>query len=384
MYKTKFANQYGYLVKSQNDRIAEFCLSLSYIMIKVENQNGIKEWKKYKMDEYDEAHILDFCINKGDSVNLVELLLILMYTNKKLVKHYKQVISNIEQFNYNLNDAVSQKIQKKDVELFIKSINNDRRDYLDESLIMYELDNNTLSLINKYYKNIEQNIEVETFINDVLKKPAIKKNKTCCSFENECQRCVGVNTYLYCLNQCEICESFRKFETREIIKNGKESIQKRIILEKIADLSSKNPYVETKDKYYEVFITSKTNDVSKLKRIFIYYMVRHAGKTLFPNEEEEYYSHFSTYPVLAAYYGIKKNVLHGLIRYQLCNKGVINSKKLIKMTNDEDITIKVNNVKNYKDIRHCVDKRHIDEIWRNISCNDPKGSRLEDFYIEYK
>src|SRR4029078_6633257 len=236
-------------------------------------------------------------------------------------------------------------------------------------------------LMSKFEKHYERNEEIQNVLKQILCKPLIKPRQSHCEFENLCSLCKDkcYNNGLYCLTKCSDCDIYRDKRDKMEIKNNKKTLENNINLKRILKENEKNPYVSTQDRYFEVTITSNDNDLEKLKKTFIFNMVRSNAKTFFPKEKEDFYNNSISYYVSAAVYNIKNNKLHGLIRYLHNSNSRINETKLKNIIKNDQIIIKVKKIKDYNDLKHCVDKENIKIIYKEIN---GVGSKLIDFLVE--
>ncbi len=215
-----------------------------------------------------------------------------------------------------------------------------------------------------------------------------------CQFHEYCPDCRKgttdtslVNTYCH---TCKMCQDLRKTREKYIATktlglylNTLKVQDKKLVLlnDKITnnvDDNVKN-YIETKDKYFEVFITNKNiEDLKHLKYVFIYILCRKKAVELFPGEDD--YNYATTFPVSCAAYCIENNkTLHGLLRYTNDNNSWVNYKKLLNLTNNKQVNITLNKINFYNNVKHCIDKNKITEIYNAIEKEEHFGSTLDDF-----
>lgn len=227
-----------------------------------------------------------------------------------------------------------------------------------------------------------------------------------CEFKEFCNDCNGCTTrsdlvYKFCYD-CNICNGIKSMKTKLDINTAFNKYKKNLKKEdvEIENKSSNNininitnntiinnnltvkNYIDTKDKFFEVFILNKhKSDINHLKHIFIYCMCRTKARELFPGENQ--YNYSETYPISAATYCIEydknKPVLHGLLRYQNTKSSWININKLQNITNDKTIIIIVNDIKNHNDNKYQINKNQVTEVFNNITKNEFYGSVLDSF-----
>ncbi len=218
-----------------------------------------------------------------------------------------------------------------------------------------------------------------------------------CAYSEYCELCNSGTTNsnlvsLYCF-KCYLCQNFRNTDKEYNIKKANVEYKKALIIKDQTISLQKNEetnsdvinYIETKDKYFEVWITNKnTVNLKLLKRVFIYNMCRRKAIELYPDEDD--YNYANTYPVMCAIYCIEyendKPVLHGLIRYMNMNDGKswINKKKVKEeLCMNKSIIITVNQINYFNNAKYFIDKKQVTNVYNNIIKRDHFGSSLKEF-----
>lgn len=233
----------------------------------------------------------------------------------------------------------------------------------------------------------------------------------CCQFDGHCNTCTKHieenNTFDYCAFICSTCKSFRECDNKEakeeakkyydknISKNRNKLQEKPVINNKSVAIINNNltinnihntivnNYIQTKDLFFYVVITSNLeNAENKLRYMFTYLMCGASGIKLFPNEKK--YSKALTFPVVAAKYYISEcdnvHTLHGVLRYKHITNTTMTAKKLEGMSNN-NVTVKVYapSICGYN--KHSLLKTDVDNFISNV-INSDNGSDIEDFYIQ--
>lgn len=232
------------------------------------------------------------------------------------------------------------------------------------------------------------------------------KGKKNCQFDGHCETCIEHFDNLdYCFSNCTACKYYRKMDDKnreetfknyynEYINNKPKKIQEYKSQTKIININNnliinnitiKN-YIQTKDLFFHVVITTnEENAEEKLRYMFTYLMCGSSGIKLFP--EERKFSKATTYTVTAAKYNINKNsdytpryTLHGILRYKYNNTSSMNIKKLENMGNNKFF------VKVYVPDRGSNNKSHIlkddIDIFLKSVIDSNNGSAIENFYME--
>jgi hypothetical protein len=222
-----------------------------------------------------------------------------------------------------------------------------------------------------------------------------------CQYKDHCEQCSkhqidNVDDYDFCMSVCNTCKLFRKLKDKEsetvltkyyndnISKNQQVQSKKTSNIININNnlIINVNNYIQTRDPFYYVTITSEQdNPEEQLRYIFTYLMCGLSGKSLFPNEKK--HSKAVTYTVIAAKYNIitdnKNTVLHGLLRYKYNNINSMTINKLEKMGNNNYI-VKAYAPNICNNNKAQISRDDIDCYINNIVGSE-NGSDINNFYI---
>lgn len=297
--------------------------------------------------------------------------------------------------------------------------------------LLYEEHLNILNIYKEKCQNISyMRNDLDEYINDSFThidankevKNTISNNIICaddyiaCLYKEICNSCskmtihnTSYGKYDYCYN-CVYCNSIResklkyekkrmndmlkvkldeqyKKESKEITKSNKSKLKdKTVTINNITVQINVNQaifnqiYVDSRDKFFQVFIKcSETND-ELIKYIFMYYLCRTKAIQLFPGEKS--YNKSMTYPLEAGIYTIKKHTLHGLLRYRNNVNSRITTNKIETICSKmyPNITINAHELKTIDDNRkhHCIEQ--LSTIINTITANNSYGSQIEEFY----
>lgn len=276
-------------------------------------------------------------------------------------------------------------------------------DYKDES--------DTQRFMNEY-KEIRNDIKqlkkdmIDTFKDKDLEVPEIGL----CQFKNHCEKCSNnndINAYNFCYDNCDRCKLFRRLSKNETdsmitqyfnehISKVPKQLKERKKASNIININNNNlninnnnltininNYIQTKDSFFHVIITSThANAYEKLRYIFTYLMCGISGKTLFPHEKK--HSKAITFSVAAAKYNIitdnNNHTLYGVLRYKYHNVNSMTIKKLEHMGDNNHI-VKAYEPNLYNHNKKQLLKNDID-LFIGTVMNSDNGSNIEDFYIE--
>ncbi len=232
-----------------------------------------------------------------------------------------------------------------------------------------------------------------------------------CNYKNYCEYCNNSNNDKYtsynCL-ECEICDALRSCQKKEKIKkatdlfkndncpcinktkpievivqnkvtlkNEKVNINNTYIQINIHQNIFNQNYIKSKDRFFEVFIRDKDNNLENLKHVFIYLMCRSKAIQLFPNEK---YNLVTTHPLSAGLYTIEDNVLHGILRYKHTHSSRMTLKKLENITHNDKINIIAHQLNYYNNIKDNHSAEQLTSIINTITLTNSYGSVIEDFY----
>lgn len=289
---------------------------------------------------------------------------------------------------------------------------------VDEFNNFYDEVNNKTSDDNNVeeYMNTKNNIDnLITEMNDLFTDKNFGiDNGNSCEFKDHCMACSNqeenYKKIMFCLDTCSRCGIFRKLKdkstTAECIKYYEENIEpkNKQIQDKTLSNNVKIPkgtkivnihnnltinnitynYINTKDLFYHVVITSNEANASRhLRYMFTFLMCGMSGRKLFPNEIK--YSKAITFPVSAAKFNIvidnkqdQTYTLYGVLRYEYQNTCAMTIKKLEKM-GDDKFTVKAYTPNLGKHKTHVL-KDDIDCFLNTVKCTD-NGSDIEKFYM---
>lgn len=288
----------------------------------------------------------------------------------------------------------------------------DRNNY--RTLEYAELENKSVYDTEYYLEQYQKtNDDINIIVTDMIdlfgNNNLTPQNKVHCEFNNHCDYCTKRDDVMYCFNDCIDCILFRKIKEKERIeektkyyaekistkpKKKQENKSKTTISETSIPKIDNNltidnnvvkNYIQTKDWFFHVIITTNENNAEeKLKYIFTYLMCGYSSIKLFPNEPK--FSKATSYKVNAAKYSIIENnkepkyILNGILRYQYNNKASMNIKRLEKM-GDDKYTVKVNVPNIWNNNKSQILKNDIDRFI-NIIGDSNNGSDVNMFYIE--
>lgn len=217
--------------------------------------------------------------------------------------------------------------------------------------------------------------KINTQVNVVL--PA--QGNIVCRHKDFCKSCNTIvkesEIYSFCY-QCETCDYLSKNKTKYDNKMALDKMIKHLEINNNSFLNIKtNNFIQTKDRYFEVFI--KNANIEDMKRIFIFYMCRAKAKQIFPNERTNL---SLSYPLTAGIYSIKYNqdkpYLHGLLRYEYSTKTRMTENKLKDFAHDGTI-IEVNIIVS---VSHTISLEAIQSVVKSITEVPYFGSAINDFY----
>ena len=225
-----------------------------------------------------------------------------------------------------------------------------------------------------------QNDELQYDINCGVPKLKI------CEFKDHCEICS--NDENCCYDSCDRCKIFRKLRKNETnliwTKYFNEHISEVTIKpkENIKILNNNINYIQTKDSFFHVIITSSQDNADvKLRYIFTYLMCGISGRKLFPLEDK--HSKAMTFQVSAAKYHIvtEDNIhtLYGVLRYKYHKINSMTIKKLENM-GDTNYIVKAYEPNFYNYNKKQLIKDDIDRFVMTVM-NSDNGSGVEDFYI---
>jgi len=341
--------------------------------------------------------------------NVITKHLIRIENNKhNNILNYFDSLQNIEDI-FNKNSLEDLKLLHEEHEI----IKND-----------YHKCNNTIKLdrenlmtdINLAFKHLHLNDTVKNTMSIIENQQTTDVDMVCCEYKEFCRLCKDTyvddhldNKYDYCYS-CYICNCLRsdkeKYEKKRLTKMlNKKLDEKYNVIDNKTIITKPNkhklklknelvnntyiqininqnyltqPYVETKDKYFEVYVTSNKKDIEQLKHVFIYLMCRSKAIKLFPDDQ---HNSSTTYPLSAGLYTINKEiVLHGLLRYKNVNSSRITMIKLQNITTKTGINIQVNELKLVNDVKYhyCINK--LSSVINKITSSDSYGSAIDDFF----
>lgn len=363
-------------------------------------------------EESDNIDVLEYMKDK-QNLTTAELSVFLFYIVKQLIK-----IENIK--NNNIDDYFDSVKNLQDV-FNTKSLDELQNLYIEHT-----------SIINNYHKNdkclnVERkllhntiNIAMSQFNSNVSIQNVltILKNQEDnimirCEFKNLCVSCKGTSIYntkhdidSHCFN-CEYCDELRsvkeKYEKKRVkkmlikqldeiynkknpgtivknkvtLKNEKVNINNTYIQINIHQNIFNQNYIKSKDRFFEVFIRDKDNNLQNLKHVFIYFMCRSKAIDLFPNEK---YNLVTSHPLSAGLYTIEDNVLHGILRYKHTNSSRMTLKKLENITHNDKINIVAHQLNYYNNVKDNHSAEQLTSIINTITLTNSYGSVIEDFY----
>ena len=229
---------------------------------------------------------------------------------------------------------------------------------------------------------LQESIEYINFINTQV-NVSVSQNNICCKHKDYCKICRNTivkesEVYSFCY-QCETCDYLRKnkvkYDNKMALSKMITDLSSEVEIKNIHDsfLNIKtNKFIQTKDRYFEVFIKNSSMEI--IKHIFIFYMCRAKAKQIFPNERINL---VLSYPLTAGIYSIKYNrgepYLHGLLRYEYSTKTRMTEKRLKEFARD-GIIIEVNT------ICHTILLESIQSVVKSITEVPYFGSAINDFY----
>lgn len=367
----------------------------------------------------DDEDIFNFMQTKTN-LNASELSVYMFIILKHLIRIENNKSENISDYFHsvtNLQDFVN-----------LKSVNDIKDLYKEHMLIIenYKKKDNIVTMereniskeINLMLTHLTSNSSIKNLIYLLQNNHLSEENSVCCLYKHICSHCKEASTlnpnikkYDYCYN-CEDCNDLRniklkyekkkrakmlikeldeKYDVKPVketknkaiqLKNKQVNINNTYIQININQkLLSKN-YIETKDRFFEVFISGE--NIDKLKHVFIYCMCRSKGIELFPDEK---HNKAITHPLSSGLYTINDdNILHGLLRYKHVNSARMTQTKLKNITikKDNNINITVNKIKLVENIQnqHCINQ--LTSIINTITMTNSYGSLIEDFYASDK
>jgi len=356
---------------------------------------------------------------------------ILEYMNSKeklkieeLCIYFQTILKNIikvnEENNSYINDYIDSVTNIND--LFKKNSIDELQSMHKEHLEIIKTFEKNISIVNKNKELLSSDIN-SAFIhfnnNSILKthldniySEKVKDIMISCNFKNLCELCASTTIYAtdlkdkYCFH-CKECDNFRKYSREHIKTKKKKNLHQQLDEEynrkyppikkskKITlptQVNINNTYVNinlnqniytqqtiiTKDRFFEVFITVDGNDIEKLKHLFIYYMCRMKAVELYPDEKHNI---ISSYPLSAALYTIRNNVLHGILRYKHSKADRMTINKLKKITNNKIYNINVNQITSIENIKNNFSTEKLSSVINSITNTNSYGSLIDDFYI---
>jgi len=364
-------------------------------------------------DSIENIDVLEFIKSKNDLTS-VDLSIFLFYIINQLIRIENNKNENIEDYFDSVKNIQEVFNTKSGTELQL--LYNEHKEIINrynQNNISIILDrqniNDNINLATKYFNS---NKSINNILNSLHNNEDIMIK---CEYKNLCPSCNGTtihNTkydkYMHCFN-CDFCNDLR--DVKE--KHEKKRVKKLLIKQLDDDYNKKNPnkqiiikdkpklknekininnnyiqinihqnifnqsVVKTKDRFFEVFIRDKTNNIENVKHIFVYYMCRVKALELYPNQK---INKALTYPLSAGLYTIHDNILHGLLRYKYTIKSRITELKLQNITINDNISIMVNPIKCIENKNnHCIED--ITSIINIITATNSYGSKIEDFYL---
>jgi hypothetical protein len=379
------------------------------------NYNDIKLF-----DTNNEIEIFNLMKNK-EYMNNTELSVYMFFIIKHLIRIENNRVANIE--NYfdsvkNMKDICSK--SENDLRLLYTEHEEIINTYNKSNKFLIQDRVNLTNDINMIMKRVNSNESIKNLLSSLSNNS--DEDMIACQYKDICIVCKDTsihNTshgkYDHCFH-CDYCNSLRdyreKYEKKRLndmlkikldekynktvsksknkpesnkikLKNDPININNTYIQININQNFLKSTFVDTKDRFFEVFIKNKNNNIDELKYIFINLMCRVNAINIFPYEEN--YNNSLTYPLEAGLYTINdNNELHGILRYKHTTSSRMTLNKLQNICNKKDNIIKVNQLKLVDDIKshYCIDQ--LSSIINTITTTNSYGSNIENFYTPDK
>jgi hypothetical protein len=366
-------------------------------------------------NSFQDENIIDYMQNK-EKLSSDELCIYFYTIMKNLLKYNQENTQTTYDYISSIDniDHVFKKNSMEDLKSITKEYFSTTDEFNKKISILNKDVENLSTDINHAILNFDNNTAIKNCL-DTIYSVKIKDIMVPCKYKDFCKLCSNTTIYStdykekYCV-VCPECDSFRKYtKEHETIKNKKLLFQKldeEYNKKHPAKTKTKNPklpnqvninntYINincdqkiynqttivTQDRFFEVFISNDTNDVYKLKNVFIYYMCRLKAAELYPDEEHNL---IASYPVSAALYTIKNNnILHGILRYKHSKNDRMTSNKLKNITTRKNnkCNITVNQIKNISNVKNNFPTDKLTEIIKNITADNSYGSIIDDFYV---
>lgn len=388
-----------------------------------ENTSSDEEYINYNdiklFDTNNEDEIFNLMKNK-EYMNNTELSVYMFFIIKHLIRIENNRVANIE--NYfdsvkNMKDICNK--SENDLRLLYSEHEEIINTYNKSNKFLVQDRMNLTNDVNMVIKRVNSNESIKNLLSSLSNSSG--EDMIACQYKDICIICKDTsihNTphgkYDHCFH-CDYCNSLRdyreKYEKKRLndmlkikldekynktvnktnkpksnrinLKKDPININNTYIQININQNFLKSTFVDTKDRFFEVFIINKNNNIDELKYVFIHLMCRVNAANIFPNIEN--YNNSITYPLEAGLYTINdNNELHGILRYKHTNSSRMTLNKLQNISNKKDNIIKVNQLKLVDDIKSHYSIDQLSSIINTITTTNSYGSNIENFYMPDK